>query len=387
MKLSYQFDEFMKYQSLNNVLPQQLVSYCVQDVVGSSYNMPNIAMFTDQLNTIIASITKGDNPNDVVFKNFVKFYINTIHQGNYDDFLEKLKSLEYTTNENIHFLSSELIICAMRCPMSVKGFTIQENSNIKSIPEICADIAQYFSTHIVKSDTCPVGFNDEMLKLCKTYFMDFVDLHKSMDENNENTSDNYKGFMTFMGLLYSKGFINIKIVIDCLDSIRKTIFCAESADTSFTENHNCPVIGSKLSGYGKNITSKIMNTVCYHDCNESIEPSEDYLQTTIRKQIECINLYKGYEHLLTHVIQSLDVKLDNVIAKNSGTAASIGKLNESLNIVCGIHKSITTLNKCYKSLNKNQLVAPLRPYVMITHNNLDTKLDNLKKKIATNFSF
>jgi hypothetical protein len=49
-------------------------------------------------------------------------------------------------------------------------------------------------------------------------------MNKSMDENNDDTSDNYKGFMTFMGLLYSRGIINSKAITNCINTIKKSIY-------------------------------------------------------------------------------------------------------------------------------------------------------------------
>lgn len=395
--LSYQYDEFMKYQQINNVLPQHLVPYCVQD---ASHHMPNISTFDDQLSSIISSITKGDNPNNVVFKNFVKFYVNMINQGNFDEYLQKLRALDYSSREHIHFLGSELIICAIRCPISVKGFTFQEESKYKSVPEICADMAKQFSSLLVKSENVGADFHAEIMKICQQYFLDFVDLNKSLDENNENTSDNFKGFMTFLGLLYSRGIINIKVVIDCLDSIKRSIFCTECkcqqhCESNAKNKHNCPTHSDKLSGYKKSLDNKISNIICYNDCNECETPTEATPLVTYRKHIECINLHKGYEHLLVHVTHSLDSRISELIAnynekKNSSDEKSkeqcnsilsaMEKLHEYLSIIMNSHQEIIQLNKCYKSMNKNQLVAPLRPYVIITHNSLGNGLNKLNDK-------
>jgi hypothetical protein len=207
---SYQYDDFVKYKECNNLLPQHLVQYCVQDTNEFS---PNIDNFSDSMRDIITSITKGDNPNNLIFRNLIKSYINTINQSNYPEYLQKLKNLEFSSQESIHFLCNELIICAIRFPSAVQGFTFQEDPKIKSIPEICVDIAKQFSSFEIHIGDKKISFHEELTKICQRYFSDFVDLNKAMDEHNENTSDNYRGFMTFMGLLYTKGIINIKVVI------------------------------------------------------------------------------------------------------------------------------------------------------------------------------
>lgn len=397
--LSYQYEELLKYQNINNAIPQHLVPYCVQETNGS---IPDISIFEDQLSSVISSITKGDNPNNVIFVNFVKLYVNMIHQGNYQEYLQKLKGLDYSSRENIHFLASELIICAIRCPISVKGFKFDEDQKYKSVPEICADIAKQFSSLVINSENKNISFHEEMMKMCQQYFMDFVDLNRSLDENNENTSDNYKGFMTFMGLLYSRGIINIKVVIDCIDSIKRSIFCSDCQSKNHfcnTDKHTCPHLSDKLLGFKKQADNKLYSTICYYDCNEYDIPSETNQLITHRKHIECVNLHKGYEHLLTHVIHSLESRISELISNynekktvsQSGKSEdieqyktvelTIHKICEYIDTLIKSHQEMINLNKFYKSTNKNQLVLPFKPYVVITHNSLGSSLNKLREKL------
>ena len=62
----------------------------------------------------------------------------------------------------------------MRCPISVKGFTFQEDPQYKSVPEICADIAKQFSSFSIKIDNTEVSFRTEFMKICRQYFLDFI---------------------------------------------------------------------------------------------------------------------------------------------------------------------------------------------------------------------
>jgi hypothetical protein len=330
--LSYQYEEIAKYQALNNSLPQSLVSLCMQDV----YNrLPDLSGFNDQLRDIVCSITKGDDPNNIVFRNFVKFYVNKIHQGTYKEYLEKLKTLDYSSKDNVHFLGSELIVCSIRCPISVKGFTFQEDSKYKSVPEICADIAKQFSTFAImdtSGNVKDINFREELLKLCRQFFLDFVDLKKSLDENNENTSDNYKGFMTFMGLLYSRKIVDMRVIIDCVDIIKRSIFnseCQSEYHLTASDNemkHTCDETNDKLFGFKKQLDGKLCKNICYFDCNKCGAVSETNILVTHRKQIECINLYKGYEHLLTHVIHSLNQRIDDLVGTLTENKKRMAKL-------------------------------------------------------------
>ena len=439
--ISYQYNVLMKYQEINNKLPQYLVPYCG---AGATNDYPLISSFDDQLNEIISSITKGDNPNMIIFRNYVKFYVNKIHQANYQEYQTKLKALDYSTKENITYLCTELIICAIRCPISVKGFTFQEDSKYKSVPEICADLVKNFSMTFIKNDEREFGFYNEMLSLCQQYFYDFIDVNKSLDENNDNTSDNYKGFMTFMGLLYSRGIINNKIVFDCIESIKRTIFGFEcnSLKHDDTGKHLCSDIIMKMTGNKK--TSDNKTRICYYDCDRCDKPSETNKLMTFRKQIECTNLHKGYENIIMHVINSLDIKSHELITaienkqkylkkinlilhdvkKNNMTylvteyiknntelnsdenmtsdklvnylnndiksgcefvennANTLSKTGDYVNMLVLSHQDFIRLNNCYNAINKNQICMPFKSYVLMSHNNVGSQLNKLIDRLS-----
>lgn len=407
--LSYKLDEIMRYQNINNKLPQQLACLCTHEL---NTHMPNLSSYTEQLDEIISNTAKGINTNSVVFRNLVKYYVNMITPSNYQEFLQKLKGLDYTSKENIHFLASELIIGAIRCQVSVKGFTFQEDSKMKTVPEICADVAKHFSQYMVENESNTIiQFHDEITKICQQYFLDFVDMNKSMDENNEDTSDNYKGFMTFMGLLYSRGVVNIKAVVNCMDTIKKAIYATNCASPHHmtiidTNVHNCcNHTSSQLTGSKKQLDNKLSRLICYYDCNKCGIPSEDAPLITFRKHIECINLHKGYEHLITHVTRSLDMrsndllkslaekelalknattdeKEDAEIAKTN-TLSVIDKLCSFVDIIIKSHQEMIDLNRCYLSVsqNRSKYVNPLKQHSIITHNSIGHNLNILQNKL------
>jgi hypothetical protein len=165
---SYKYEELMKYQEINNVLPAHLAPYCVSECANT---LPQIKTYEEQLIEIINSITKGDNPNDIIFRNMVKFYINAVNQNNYQDYLQKLKNLDYSSKSNIHFLATELLRCSLSCPISYKGFNLQEESKHKYVPEVCADIAKQFSSFIVRIHDVDVSFHNEMLLI---FYLDYL---------------------------------------------------------------------------------------------------------------------------------------------------------------------------------------------------------------------
>lgn len=409
--LSYKLDEIMKYQTVNNKLPQQLVCLCTSEL---NSTIPNINSYMDQLDEIISNTSKGINTNSVVFRNLVKSYLNMLTPSNYQESLQKLKALDYSTKENIHFLASELIIGAIRCQVSVKGFTFQEDSKIKTLPEICADVAKHFSQFMIENESnVVIQFHDEITKICQQYFLDFVDMTKSMDENNEDTADNYKGFMTFMGLLYSRGVINIKAVINCMDTIKKAIYasnCVSPHHMTTSGNHNCfEISNSQLMGSKKQQDNKLSKFICYFDCNKCDRPTEEKPLVTYRKHIECINLHKGYEHLITHVIRSLDIRSNDLLKslsekeetlKNLASNASdeekeeakkavnttlsvIDKLCNFVDVIIQSHQEMINLNKCYLSVSQNRTkyVNPLKQHSIITHNGIGQNLNTLQNKL------
>lgn len=364
---SYPFDEFIKYRNVNNMMPQKLVPYCVDHHI--SHNS-NVDSFTNEMASVISSITAGNDPNAIVFKNLVKTYINKIHKENYQEYLQKLQALDLTTSENLRYLGSELLMCALRCPLSVNGFATHDKS-VSSIPEICVDVIKYFTSNQI--------FHSEIIKTCQQYFYEFVSINKSLDENNENTSDNYKGFMTVMGLLYSRGVINIKVVIDCIGKIKRTIFCSDCSQPSAVhdDSHTC---------YKTNISEKITSKICYHDCNKCDISSPTNVLTTRRNHVECINLHKGYEYLMTQVIASLEVRINDLIVKFKSAETedsktqlmnTFDKVCEYLDMILTGHQEFMTLNQQYKTLNKNQLVMPFKPYIVLTHNGLGESLNKL----------
>ena len=55
--LSYQYDEFVKYKQINNVLPQHLVPFCSHETSKDIY--PDISVFGETLNNIISQCTNN----------------------------------------------------------------------------------------------------------------------------------------------------------------------------------------------------------------------------------------------------------------------------------------------------------------------------------------
>lgn len=388
--INYQLNELLKPTYNDTTIPQDLAPYCYNN---RFFEKPNISQYTDQLKMIISSITEGNDVNERAFKNDVKFYINVINQKNYPEYLKKLSSLDYTTEENIYFLAHELIICGLRCPIAIKGQTYEQNSintHIKPISEICSELIKHFASFII-NDKDDLSFRNELLKICRKFFMDFMNLSKSMDENNENTVDNYKGFMTLLGFMYINNLISTKIILDCIDSIKRNIFCSR-VNQEVTDTESTQIIRStqtihhdKMFGYKKNYNLDLYNSIIYFDGNIT-NRLECY-----RKQIECSNYYKGYEYLMNHVIHMFDTKIcelnekinsysDNKETdsqKISELEADIKSLIDQLELFILSHTEFCSLNTRFYIKYKDQYISPLKPYILIIHNELGKKLNNI----------
>jgi len=351
--LRYNLCDFMNQQHLkhNNTVDPELQLYFYKD--NRKIEKPNLNIYLDNMQHIISIIMNTNNTEEVEFKSYIKYCINTLNKKNYEEYAEKILLLDFSTKDNfstedkVNFLANNLIICAMRCPIGVKGLNKNDTVNVKPICEICANLILFFSEKINNT----VSFKEKFLRLCRMYFTDFMSLLKSMDENNEDTADNYKGFMTLMGLMYRKGIISSKIIFECIDSIKRTIFNSkinyktEQITTTITRHHE------KMFGYLKKFDDDLYNSIVYFDSNIN---QDNYI--CYRNQMECTNFYKGYENLMNNVIYNMD---DTNIA----------------NYVT-VHQEFMTLNKKYKIKNRNNvLVPPLKLHLVIIHNDIGEKIN------------
>lgn len=368
--LSYTLDEFMKFRDKNNEIPQELIPYFYNN---RDFMSPSVLQYGEYMRMIISTINNGMNTNDVIFKNNVKYIINIINKKNFNDAVNKLKELDFSTRENLSFLINELIICSMRCPISIKGIH-REKNGFKSISEIIMEVIKIFCNFIKKDENNTLSFHEELLKTCRKFFMDFVNVTKSMDINNENTSDNYKGFMTFLGLLYENNLLPNKIILECTDSIQRTIFCFVVEDNNIKDHsEQLATKHEKMFGYNKNFDSELYNNLVYFD-TENIEDSAKYI--CYRNSTECSNFYKGYENLANHIINNIDSKLKNC-EKNT---EFINKQILFLEQFIDLHNKFMEYNQLFKITSKDQMIQPLKQHLVIVHNEIGTKLnDGLKK--------
>lgn len=218
INISYTLDEFMQYKPNNMMLPSNLKSFC-NDIGGVLIFREPIQKETSN---IIESFLSGKNPNDIIFKNSIIELMNKITQRNYQQILESLKTLSYTKSDHFITLANDILIRAMTDPVAVKGIDLPPNQ--QTLSEIyLMIIVDFFPLMIIENEK-EIKFSSTFLDLSKRYFDDFADPIKPLDQNNAYRVDNFKGFTNLLGLLYSHGLINGKVLHTCMVKIISLIF-------------------------------------------------------------------------------------------------------------------------------------------------------------------
>lgn len=284
------YHDFMKYQDVNNVMPKQLISFCKE----SSSKLTLRDSFLKDLNTIIDNVLSGVNPNDIVFKNNIREYMNKINNKTYTQYVDMLKKLNYNTEQHFAILAYELIVRSMTDVLAVKGLDLNRAKDQKSLSEIYVDICSEFSTFFIRDGEKDVKFLVKLLELCEKTFTDFVDPDKPLDPNNMYRVDHFKGFMNFLGLLFNRGLLSHKITQWCLTKLRDLIF---------------------KSNWG---------------------------------QVECDNVYDGYKRFLNQILMYHERRMKET---------ERSKAQEYLRTVQGVHKEIEARNKETPKLKKLVMMA------------------------------
>lgn len=418
--LSYKLDNFLKYKDRRMEMPPSLIPYCYNS---RKFNEPNILQYVEQMKLIVETISKGIDTNDVVFKNDIKYFVNTVNKKNFNDVIKKISKLNLKKKENLQFFVHELIVCTMRCPIAVKGIHKDKIGKLKAISEIIGDVIKYFCGTLTKENNDKLSFHDEFLKMCRKFFMDFVNITKSMDQNNENTSDNYRGFMSLLGLLFENNLLPHKIIFECIDSIKRNIFCSKDINKSHQITSKLTEQHEKMFGYDKIFDNDLYDTIVYYDSDV-----EQKNNVCFRNITECTNYYKGYENFCGHYVNFFNCKVeffnnslqheetakkivcnendkdfertvayyfrelnleseskeedilviikkinDNIENTRTNISKYIGYVEQFLNI----HNEFETLNNIFKINNKDTYCSPLKQHIMINHNETTDELHKI----------
>jgi len=224
--IRFPFNDFMKYQDVNNMLPPQLIPLCNSVEVNEKDDRVAIrGSLIHEINNIIDNVLSGVNPNDIVFKNNIREYLNKINAKTYQQYVDMLKNLNYSSEQHFAILTYELLIRSMTDTFAIKGLDMPKDQ--KSLSDIYADICGEFASFFIKDGDRDVKFLIKLLELCEKTFSDFVDQKKPLDSNNMYRVDHFKGFMNLLGLLFSRGLLSHKITLSCACKLKDLIFKSE----------------------------------------------------------------------------------------------------------------------------------------------------------------
>ena len=101
VNISYNLDEFMNYKEINNVLPEELKTYCLS-INNIPLNIRSELLF--EMKNINKSILSGSDPNDIILKTEIRDNLNKISKTNFDEYIEKLVNLNFSNLVIMKFL-------------------------------------------------------------------------------------------------------------------------------------------------------------------------------------------------------------------------------------------------------------------------------------------
>lgn len=266
IKISYSLDDIMKYKDANTSLPMNLKPIC--NDIGGMFIMRDIIL--KEVAVVIDNFNSGKNPNDLIFKNSIIEFLNKINQKNYQIIIEGLKSLSFTKPEHYITFTSDILLRAMTDATAIKG--IEMPSGQKSLSELYANIVAEFNNHMIKHNNRDIKFINVFLDYCQKYFVDFMDPTKTLDNNNQYRVDNYKGFMNFLGVMFSNKLISHKIVLSCLTKVKDLMLTPQWNGWGQTECENV------YDGY-KKLVSYVVSI--YQTIADSTQSDKDYVKSIL----------------------------------------------------------------------------------------------------------
>ena len=253
IKISYSLDDIMKYKEVNTSLPMNLKPIC--NDIGGMFIMRDIIL--KEVAVVIDNFNSGKNPNDLIFKNSIIEFLNKINQKNYQIIIEGLKSLSFNKPEHYITFTSDILLRAMTDATAIKG--IEMPTGQKSLSELYVGIVSEFNNHMIKYNNRDIKFINVFLDYCQKYFVDFMDPSKTLDNNNQYRVDNYKGFMNFLGVMFSNKLISHKIVLSCLTKIKDLMLTPQWNGWGQTECENVYDGYKKLVSYVVSIYQSVGN--------------------------------------------------------------------------------------------------------------------------------
>lgn len=300
INITYCLDDFMKYKDMNNYLPVNLKPICNE--IGGTVILRDLIL--KEVGLVIDSFNSGKNPNDVIFKNSIIEFLNKINQKNYQTIIDGLTNLTYTKPEHYVVLSYDILLRAMTDMTAVKG--IEMPTGQKSLSELYADIVMEFQNHTVNYNNTDIKFITVFLDNCQKLFVDYMDSKKVLDNNNQYRVDSYKGFMNFLGLLFTNRILSHKIILSCLNKVKDLMMSKEWSNWGQTECENI------YDGYRKLISYVLSIYINKKDMNDS---DKEYIKSVlenhnkIKEQNEKLNKLRKFTMMAHKDIETKFAKL------------------------------------------------------------------------------
>lgn len=316
----YTIEEFIKYQAANNVLPQGLVEYCLNN--NSSKIMIRQDILGD-MELINKSVMNDTDPDDILVKTSVMSIMNRISAGNFSELLTKLKKIKYTNIKHLQTLGKELVERVMNDPAMNSNFEPSKTDQfISNVVVKIARLASNLSVPVPGKEE-PVAFRSVFLSIVKNQYMDFLNAEKRLDSKNQHRISNYKGFMNFLGLMYVNSLLTENKTLRCLKGI---------ADLIFNKKWGTYEAEIAFAGY-----EKLLNQVVY-GMNNGKNFNVEFYQTVVKiteKIKEKNNKEKRLSRLLMIGHRKMMKKLGEVKMPEKKAEAEVEANTESVTTVAG----------------------------------------------------
>jgi len=213
--IKHDIDKIFSCQNDNVYLIPELKDYYTST---SKKEMTVLKDLLYSMNQVYKMCNSGINSSDTHLKNIIRENLNKINNKNYQDVLNILQGISYTTGEHYKVLASELILKSMNDIMAYKSHD-NTNSNLKTPSELYVDIINHFSNFKIIVESKEIKFKTIFLNLCNEYFMSLTNVNEKMDKHNPHRVSNYKGLMNLIGMLFVNNIIDDKIIKFCCSKI------------------------------------------------------------------------------------------------------------------------------------------------------------------------
>jgi hypothetical protein len=301
INISYSLNDFMKYKDVNNYLPMNLKTICNE--MGGTIIIRDFIL--KEVELVIDNFNSGKNPNDLIFKNCIIEFLNKVNQKNYDTIIDGLKKLNYTNPEHFATLCNDILLRAMTDTTAIKG--IEMPNGQKSLSDLYAAIVNEFQNHSIKYKNVDVKFLTIFLDSCQKLFVDYMDPKKVLDNNNQYRVDSYKGFMNFLGILFSNRILSHKIVLTCINKVKDLMMTQQWIGWGQTECENI------YDGY-KKLLLHIVNL--YQNKKDSNESDKEYVKSVLDVHINIRDINDKLNKLRKFTMMAhkdIEIKLNKLV--------------------------------------------------------------------------